>query len=337
MKYLLVIIVLLMLLSCNQNNNVVNDKLVEANIDNNETEYIPLLLNTYVYDSIIRTDSIQLNLFQENDTLNYIYKIKGDTSGSILDLSFYKSLIGDSSINIYPKDCPLIAQKKYLINGKEYDILKYYFDLEASQDEEQSFFYNKVYGLLVTYDEGWGILANTLVYDSISNQLVDCIISDKSGFYEKEIPPPPSMFIDSGTVSNKLTEIDIVRNDSSKSVCPPLNDTIDGMEVLRFVDKMPEFIGGQKNIVVYLSKNINLLEQDSIDNLQHYFYVSFVIDTIGKVRNPCIMKPKFLDRLTKSEKEIIRVVASMPNWSVSMHNGKKVPVRYHIPIKTSLY
>lgn len=112
-------------------------------------------------------------------------------------------------------------------------------------------------------------------------------------------------------------------------------DTIDGMTVLTLVEKMPEYKGGDQELMKYLATNIKYPTTENDDDLQFKIFATFVIDTVGKVRNPCILRPKYADRLTPIETEILRVIESMHDWVPGMINEKKVPVRYTMPINIS--
>jgi len=134
--------------------------------------------------------------------------------------------------------------------------------------------------------------------------------------------------------SGKTIGINIYTRDSD---CMPPIDTIDGGPVLLVTERMPEFKGGQSNLMSYLSKNIKLpLAVDYTDYIQGRVSITFVIDEKGKVRNPCVMRPLYQDRLTLLEEEILRVVCNMPDWDAGMSGDKKVATRYFLPIHIHL-
>jgi periplasmic protein TonB len=61
-------------------------------------------------------------------------------------------------------------------------------------------------------------------------------------------------------------------------------------------------------------------------------YVSFVVDSLGKVRNPKLLRGVG-DEL---DKEALRVVNLMPIWTPGKINGNPVNVQYNIPIRFTL-
>ena len=115
-------------------------------------------------------------------------------------------------------------------------------------------------------------------------------------------------------------------------LCIPSPDTLDGDTVYAFVDKMPEYPGGNEKMLAFILKNLKYPDSQE-DHFQGSIYVSFIIDTSGQVRNACIYKRGFKGGLTPVENEALRVVNSMPKWSVGQQNEKKVSVRIPLPIK----
>lgn len=145
------------------------------------------LIHDYSHTKIISTDSIYLDREINSDTVSYTYRISTDT----LSISFSMSIANDSSITLYGKRCPQIASKAFKIRGIDFEILKFYYDEEDWTDEESSYFFSRDYGILVVYNNGWLSLINSLEFDDISRILVDSILSDRTGFYEIYMPPPP--------------------------------------------------------------------------------------------------------------------------------------------------
>lgn len=93
-------------------------------------------------------------------------------------------------------------------------------------------------------------------------------------------------------------------------------------------DIEPEFIGGEKAMIDWLSKSLRypILAKD--DKIEGKVYVSFVVDTDGSITDVNIVKSvnELLD------KEAKRVIESMPKWKPGKQNGTIVRVKYTIPI-----
>jgi protein TonB len=94
------------------------------------------------------------------------------------------------------------------------------------------------------------------------------------------------------------------------------------------VDKMPEFPGGQVALVKFLSKNIKYPEKFKKEKINGRVFVSFVIDTMGKVTQAKIEKS--LNALCDAE--ALRVINKMPDWIPGEKNGEKVAVQFGLPV-----
>jgi len=115
--------------------------------------------------------------------------------------------------------------------------------------------------------------------------------------------------------------------------CLASQDSIDGQKVYISVEKMPEFPGGEASMIKYFSNNFEppLLKAGS--DYQSPIFTSFIIDTIGKVKNQCIEKPYLKSTLSPDELEALRIINAMPIWQPGRTGGKKVPVKIKCPIR----
>ena len=141
----------------------------------------------YENNEILKIDTLRLDITNSNGISYYTYKLNNDT----LIYSFYKPTNNDSSIFLGGISCPLVSEKTITLSDKKFRILKYYFDIGNSVDEESSFFYNTNYGLLIGFNNGWSDLIFSMEYDSVSKALMDSILNDNTGFYSIVEPPPP--------------------------------------------------------------------------------------------------------------------------------------------------
>lgn len=118
------------------------------------------------------------------------------------------------------------------------------------------------------------------------------------------------------------------------SNCIPKLDTLQGKAVLKTSEIMPEYPGGEIELVRFIAKNVKYDKDEGI--LQTKVFVTFIIDTTGVSRNPCIVRPYFDDHLTQLELSVIEVVKTMPALKPGQNNGQKVPMRYTIPLNIEL-
>ena len=93
-------------------------------------------------------------------------------------------------------------------------------------------------------------------------------------------------------------------------------------------DIMPEF----KGLYEFLAKNIKYPEIDKKSNSEGTVYVQFVIEKDGSVSSE-----KILRGVTPSlDREALRVVKLMPNWTPGETAGNNVRVKLSLPIKFKL-
>ena len=71
------------------------------------------------------------------------------------------------------------------------------------------------------------------------------------------------------------------------------------------------------------------------EDYQGTLRLSFIVDTTGNVLDKCI-QDKRESAYTLLDKEGIKLLNEMPKWKPGMQNGKKVAVRFYIPIHICL-
>jgi protein TonB len=97
---------------------------------------------------------------------------------------------------------------------------------------------------------------------------------------------------------------------------------------------MPVFPGGETALFKFLQNNINYSRAAKELGIKGTVIVGFVIDQTGKPVMLSILKG--IRGGKDLEAEAMRVIASMPNWSVGMQNNKPVPVQFSLPVKFDL-
>lgn len=98
--------------------------------------------------------------------------------------------------------------------------------------------------------------------------------------------------------------------------------------------EMPEFPGGIKKLMQFLSSNLKYPEHEKEKGTQGKPVVSFVINEVGEAEDIKILKSigKAFDQ------EIIRVLKLMPKWKPGRNNaGQPVSVKHALPIEFKLY
>lgn len=102
--------------------------------------------------------------------------------------------------------------------------------------------------------------------------------------------------------------------------------------VLEMVEVMPVFSQGDIN--QYIFKNVKY-PMDAMENgIEGKVYLSFVVDKTGKVKDVKILRG--IPGGGSLEKEALRVIRGLPNFTPGMQNGQPVNVKLTIPIKFQL-
>jgi len=103
----------------------------------------------------------------------------------------------------------------------------------------------------------------------------------------------------------------------------------DPNKTFTIVEDMPEFIGGEIEMLRYLKINTKYPEIEKKLGNQGTVWVSFVVGKDGKIKNTKIERgvSKYLDA------EALRVINAMPDWIPGKQRGKAVNVSFNLPVK----
>ncbi|MDO4164838.1 MAG: TonB family protein [Bacteroides sp.] len=99
-------------------------------------------------------------------------------------------------------------------------------------------------------------------------------------------------------------------------------------KVFDMVEQMPQFPGGQAEMMAFISKNLRYPTIAQENGTQGRVTCQFVVGADGAVRDVKVLRgvDPYLD------KEAVRVIMSMPKWIPGKQNGKAVSVKYTVPI-----
>lgn len=117
---------------------------------------------------------------------------------------------------------------------------------------------------------------------------------------------------------------------SDEIIIPNKNESKND-QVYTVVDHMPEFPGGQSEMMEFINKNLHYPKKELKKGISGNCYITFYVDKTGEIRDA-----KILRGITGGElcnKEALRVVKKMPKWIPGKQNGKEVSVQYNLPIK----
>jgi len=142
-------------------------------------------------------------------------------------------------------------------------------------------------------------------------------------------------------------------------------------EIFEVVEKKPQYVGGLEALMSYISQSVKYPKVAQENAIQGKFYLSFVVDKDGSIMKehttvanvdgkdiknpntfPQVLVNAYADNKQKNTgkaateeemknvetaykalaEESTRVINSMPNWIPGEQRGKKVRVRYILPI-----
>ena len=94
------------------------------------------------------------------------------------------------------------------------------------------------------------------------------------------------------------------------------------------VEQQPEFPGGEAAMMAYIKKNLKYPASASENGIQGRVTLSFVVEKDGSISNIEILRSP----AEELSQEAIRLVKSVPIWKPGVLKGKKVRVKYVLPI-----
>ena len=98
------------------------------------------------------------------------------------------------------------------------------------------------------------------------------------------------------------------------------------------VEKMPEFPGGNTTLLKYISENLKYPIAAAQKGIQGRVSCTFIVNTDGSISNVDVIKS--IDPLLDDEAK--RVIKSLPRFIPGEQRGRKVAVKYLVPVKFNL-
>lgn len=146
---------------------------------------------------------------------------------------------------------------------------------------------------------------------------------------QEDVPPP----IEEVQKSEPSSVTTVVDPDASYSAPPPtVVESPKAPQIFTFVQQMPEFPGGEKEMINYLYKNIRYPTAARENGIEGTVMLEFVVNEDGSISGI-----KALRQVAGGcTEEAIRVVGSMPKWKAGMQNGNAVKVYFHLPVTFKL-
>jgi protein TonB len=154
-------------------------------------------------------------------------------------------------------------------------------------------------------------------------------------------PPPPPPAVQEVEILNVVdddvkTESVEIKTEDDKDVevviAPPVEAPVVEEveeEIFVVVESMPEFPGGQQEMMKYIAENIKYPVIAQENGIQGRVICQFVIEKNGSVTDIQVVRSSGDASL---DKEAERVIKTMPKWKPGKQRGKPVRVKYTIPV-----
>lgn len=109
-------------------------------------------------------------------------------------------------------------------------------------------------------------------------------------------------------------------------------DHTDHPTPLASTDEPAVFLGAHGNIKAWLAQNLNYPQKAVEYGIEGKVYVRFTIDKNGYVKHPVIVKGAH----PLLDKEVIRIIHTMPRWKPGKINGKPARSTFNLPVNFKL-
>jgi protein TonB len=181
------------------------------------------------------------------------------------------------------------------------------------------------------------------IYDSIDTEMLaeEEIEIQQT---QQELPPPPPPPVPDVVEVINIVEDDVIvesvdintEDDKNKEVviAAPVAAPVEEEDnvVFQVVETMPAFPGGDQALFKFLGENVKYPVIAQENGIQGRVICQFVVNKDGSIVDVEVVRP--VD--PSLDKEAIRVIKSMPNWSPGKQRGKSVRVKYTLPVNFKL-
>lgn len=127
-------------------------------------------------------------------------------------------------------------------------------------------------------------------------------------------------------ISFRLSEKSAVRHQEDTAVNAESSDA--SGQVFTVVEKMPQFPGGEGQLIKYLADNVKYPQDARENSTQGRVSCQFIVSADGSIRDVKVIRgvSPTLDA------EALRLVSTMPRWIPGTQRNKAVQVKYTVPV-----
>ena len=116
------------------------------------------------------------------------------------------------------------------------------------------------------------------------------------------------------------------------AIAAPVEEDQDEHVIFKVVEKMPEFPGGNGELMKYFSNNVRYPVVALENNIQGRVIVQFTVRRDGSIADVQVVRS--VD--AHLDKEAIRLVSNMPKWKPGQQRGKAVHCKFTVPVTFKL-
>jgi TonB family protein len=129
---------------------------------------------------------------------------------------------------------------------------------------------------------------------------------------------------------NNISAAQTRTNQTDNRLIP--DETASGTEPFSLVDEMPEFPGGESELITFIAKNTIYPEAAKTNNIQGRVILRFCVNENGTIDRISVLKSVS----PELDQEAVRVIETLPDFKPGRKAGKPVPVWYMLPITFAL-
>lgn len=159
---------------------------------------------------------------------------------------------------------------------------------------------------------------------------------------DEEVKPEEEMKTQEDLQKTKTTigAFNVVGNDevggevlkAKEEIAQPEPPKEEETKIFDVVEEQPSFPGGMGALMQWLNDNINYPAIAAENGIQGRVIVQFVVSKTGAISD--VRVARGVD--PSLDKEAVRVVSKMPNWTPGKQNGTNVNVRFTLPVQFRL-
>lgn len=167
------------------------------------------------------------------------------------------------------------------------------------------------------------------------------IIEAAAAVNDADLPPTKEELKDAvAGIENKegegtdVLDLPIIDHEGEGSGIIPQEPAPNDNEIFDDVDvsQMPEFPGGEEELIRYLAQNIQYPKQALDGNTEGRVLIGFVVNKEGDIDDVKVLRSIG----DGCDEEAVRVIHKMPKWKPGKNNGKLVNVFYNLPVTFQL-